>query len=194
MLHSSTTAHCQYTATEAERTRLLEIFGCTVVNEPYHYRNFLRLFLNLKNLCEKRRFIFRAHSVFPTAPNTSAHPMSSSSLLPAALQKNLQQIVDRSNQSGASIQAILLSTTEGVPLGRVVVTTAVNEEVLATIESVWAPAAKQFPVLGLEKVKQVTAMYDHGTLVHVYQGPMVRRRKGQRWCKSFFLFLTCLAF
>lgn len=100
---------------------------------------------------------------------------SPNSVLPTPLQINLQQIVARANQSGASVRAIILSTTEGVPLGRVYATDQpFNEDVMASIESVWAPASKQFPVLGLEKVKQVTAIYDHGVLVHVYQGPMVR--------------------
>ena len=104
---------------------------------------------------------------------TNTH-MSSSTLLPAPLEASLQQIMVRSNQSGANIRAILLSTTEGVPLGRVYASDQpLNEDVLASIESVWAPAAKQIPVLGLEKLKQVTAIYDHGVLVHVYQGPMV---------------------
>jgi len=95
-------------------------------------------------------------------------------LLPASLQKALQGIVERANLRGASLRAILLSTTEGVPLGRVVYD-ELNDEVLASIESVWAPASKQFPVLGLDKVQQVTAIYDHGTLVHIYQAPMVRK-------------------
>jgi hypothetical protein len=109
-------------------------------------------------------------------------------LLPASLQQALQGIVERANLRGASLRAILLSTTEGVPLGRVVVDDddddtsrsnsssrrRWNEDVLASIESVWAPASKQFPVLALDKVQQVTAIYDHGTLVHVYQAPLVR--------------------
>jgi Mitogen-activated protein kinase kinase 1 interacting len=94
-------------------------------------------------------------------------------LLPASLQNSLQEIVERANQRAACIRAILLSTMEGVPLGRVISDQALNEDVLASIESVWAPASKQFPVLGLDKVKQVTAIYDHGTLVHIYQAPMV---------------------
>ena len=111
---------------------------------------------------------------------------TTTTLLPASLQKALQGIVERANLRGAVLRAILLSTTEGVPLGRVVVdgdndnhnTTTLNEEVLASIESVWAPASKQFPVLGLDKVQQVTAIYDHGTLVHVYQAPLVRKDVG----------------
>lgn len=108
------------------------------------------------------------------------------SLLPAKLQDSMQEIVARSNQCGAHIRAILLSTTEGVPLGRVLpppanaehsaahTTMMMNEETIASIESVWAPASKQLPVLGMGKVKQVTAIYDHGTLVHLYLGPLVR--------------------
>ena len=102
-------------------------------------------------------------------------------LLPISLQNSLYEIIDQSNLRGAGICAILLSTTEGVPLGRVVVEEQVvdhnkmpmNIDVLASIESVWAPASKQFPVLGLEKLKQVTAIYNHGTLIHIYQAPMV---------------------
>ena len=113
---------------------------------------------------------------------------TTTTLLPASLQKALQGIVERANLRGAALRAILLSTTEGVPLGRVVVddhdgddnhnTPTLNEEVLASIESVWAPASKQFPVLGLDKVQQVTAIYDHGTLVHFYQAPLVRKDVG----------------
>jgi predicted regulator of Ras-like GTPase activity (Roadblock/LC7/MglB family) len=100
--------------------------------------------------------------------------MAAVTLLPASLQNALQEIVERANRSAASIRAVLLSTTEGVPLGRVYATDEpLNEEVLASIESVWSPASKQFPVLGLDKVKQVTAIYDHGTLIHIYQAPLV---------------------
>lgn len=105
---------------------------------------------------------------------------SASSLLPAALQSSLVGIIRRANQSGASIRVILLSTTEGVPLGRAYAapehdaTAQIwNEDVLSSIETVWAPASKQLPLLGLEKAQQVTAIYDHGTLLHVYQAPVV---------------------
>ncbi|GAX20596.1 hypothetical protein FisN_3Hh553 [Fistulifera solaris] len=94
------------------------------------------------------------------------------SLLPISLQSSLQEIVRRCHPCGADIRAILLSTTEGVPLGRIL-NTPLNEEILASIESVWAPASKQFSVLGLGKVQQATAIYDHGTLIHLYQGPLV---------------------
>jgi predicted regulator of Ras-like GTPase activity (Roadblock/LC7/MglB family) len=100
--------------------------------------------------------------------------MAAVTLLPASLQNAMQEIVERTSQSGAGIRAILLSTTEGVPLGRVYAgDEPLNEEVLATLESVWAPASKQIPALGMEKVHQVTAIYDHGTLIHVYQAPVV---------------------
>ena len=112
-------------------------------------------------------------------------------LLPISLQKSVYDIIEQSNLRGAAVRAILLSTTEGVPLGRVVMvapcddqqqqehnnssssSSNMNVDVLASIESVWAPASKQFPVLGLDKLKQVTAIYDHGTLIHTYQAPMV---------------------
>lgn len=102
--------------------------------------------------------------------------MSSASLLPAALQSSLASIIGRSNMSGASIRVILLSTTEGVPLGRAYAKDCENllhEEVLSSIETDWASPSKQLPLLGLEKAQQVTAIYDHGTLVHVYQAPVV---------------------
>lgn len=95
--------------------------------------------------------------------------MAAVTLLPSTLQNCLQEVVERTNKSNAGIRAILLSTTDGVPLGRVYDDrqSPLNEDVLASIESVWSPASKQFPVLGLEKLHQVTAIYDHGTLVHV---------------------------
>jgi hypothetical protein len=106
---------------------------------------------------------------------------STTTLLPAALESSLQEVIARANHSAAGIKAILLSTTEGVPLGRCIGAnnnnnngeSSLHEDVLATIESVWAPASKQFPVLGLSKLLQVTAIYDHGVLMHVYLGPVV---------------------
>eukprot|EP00339_Tiarina_fusa_P003420 CAMPEP_0117085888 /NCGR_PEP_ID=MMETSP0472-20121206/60330_1 /TAXON_ID=693140 ORGANISM="Tiarina fusus, Strain LIS" /NCGR_SAMPLE_ID=MMETSP0472 /ASSEMBLY_ACC=CAM_ASM_000603 /LENGTH=105 /DNA_ID=CAMNT_0004815231 /DNA_START=43 /DNA_END=360 /DNA_ORIENTATION=- len=95
-------------------------------------------------------------------------------LLPANLQNTLHQVVDRVNLGNGAIRAILLSTAEGVPLGRVYAdaNTTLNEEILASIESTWAPANKQFPLLNMGKeVKTVTAIYDHGTVFHVYQAP-----------------------
>lgn len=114
--------------------------------------------------------------------------------LPVSLQNALHDIVERTNLAGASIRSILLSTTEGVPLGRCIIDTDVmdysntnnnsnvesssavsmNEEVISSIESIWSPASKQFPVFGLQKLKQVTAIYDHGILFQIYQTPLVR--------------------
>jgi hypothetical protein len=100
---------------------------------------------------------------------------NSGSLLPQALQLSMQEIITTSNMSKAEIRAILLSTSEGAPLGRVVVAdSALHPEMLQMIENVYAPASKQFPVLGLDKLRQVTAVYDHGIIVHIYQGPVVR--------------------
>jgi hypothetical protein len=89
-------------------------------------------------------------------------------LLPANLQSTLHQIVQQSNASNGGIQAILLSTAEGVPLGRVYADrdTPLNEDVLSSIESTWAPASKQFPLLNMGKeARIVTAIYDHGTFI-----------------------------
>lgn len=108
-----------------------------------------------------------------TLPTYAVTKKSMTTLLPASLQKTLRDIAERSNQRGASVRAILLSTTEGVPLGRVIADASLNEGGLASIESVWAPASAPASVLGLDKVKQVTAIYDHGTLVHIYEASMV---------------------
>ena len=86
-------------------------------------------------------------------------------LLPANLQNTLNQIVERVNKANGGINVILLSTAEGVPLGRVYAdrSAQLNEVVLASIESTWAPASKQFSLLDLGKeAKVVTAIYDHG--------------------------------
>ena len=103
-------------------------------------------------------------------------------LLPANLQNTLHQIVDRVNNANGGIRVILLSTAEGVPLGRVYAASSrnsttttsggtssslqsqpLNEDVLTNIESIWAPASKQFPLLDMGKeAKTVTAIYDHG--------------------------------
>ena len=65
--------------------------------------------------------------------------MASVGLLPASLQSTMQQIVQRSNTCNAGIRVILLSTAEGVPLGRVYADTAtsLNEDALSAIESTW---------------------------------------------------------
>lgn len=140
--------------------------------------------------------------------------------LPVSLQTAIYDIIQRTNDGGGSIRAVLLSTTEGVPLGRcccyydsdnnqnnnnpsglsnntttttsttatsstsmgsihrypptAIASNSTDEDVLSSIESIWAPASKQFPSLGLHKLKQVTTMYDHGTVIQLYQTPMVR--------------------
>eukprot|EP00934_Nitzschia_sp_Nitz4_P009431 Nitzschia sp. Nitz4//scaffold1_size375055//287973//288605//NITZ4_000312-RA/size375055-exonerate_protein2genome-gene-0.111-mRNA-1//-1//CDS//3329541153//9421//frame0 len=102
--------------------------------------------------------------------------MSTVDLLPANLQKTLHEVVERCNLANGGICAILLSTTEGVPLGRVYADQRpeLNEDVLNALESTWAPASKQFPLLEMGKeAKVVTAIYDHGTIFHVYQAPVV---------------------
>ena len=67
--------------------------------------------------------------------------MASVGLLPASLQSTLQQIVQRANKCNGGIRAILLSTAEGVPLGRVYAdvytASSLNEDVLSLIESTW---------------------------------------------------------
>ena len=86
-------------------------------------------------------------------------------LLPASLQNTLHQIVDRVNSCSGGRRVILSSTAEGVPLGRVYAdgSNPLNEDVLNSIESTWAPASKQFPLLNMGKeLKTVTAIYDHG--------------------------------
>lgn len=114
--------------------------------------------------------------------------MTSEALLPTALQKTLEHIIERTNKSDAGIQAILLSTTDGVPLGRVYASgQSLDEEALSSIESVWAPASKQLPLLGLKNPKQVTAMYEYGTLIHVFQMPVVSKCISNRedWLRSW---------
>lgn len=99
-------------------------------------------------------------------------------LLPSSLQAALHQLVKRINSSSGGIQVILFSTSEGVPLGRIYGEDCVgtlNEEVLASVESTWAPVSKQFPLLGQGKeIRTATAMYDVGNLIHIYQSPLVR--------------------
>ena len=92
-------------------------------------------------------------------------------LLPANLQSTLHQIVDRVNASNGGIRVILLSTAEGVPLGRVYAdrNMPLNEDILSSIESTWAPASKQFPLLNMGKeARIVTAIYDHGEIVEKF--------------------------
>jgi hypothetical protein len=91
-------------------------------------------------------------------------------LLPVNLQNSLNEIIERVNLCGGGIRVILLSTAEGVPLGRAYSkedrhNPNLNEDVLSNLESTWAPASKQFPLLHMGKeVKMVTAMYDQREL------------------------------
>lgn len=95
--------------------------------------------------------------------------------LPGSLAKALALIISSSNLRGASIRAILLCTTDGAPLGRVVATTTmVNEDVLLNLESTWSPPNKSLNMLTMGKVHQVTAMYSHGSVIHLYETPIVR--------------------
>jgi hypothetical protein len=96
-------------------------------------------------------------------------------LLPPTIQQSLHDVVARTVASGACIRVILISTTDGVPLGRVYANDEPwNEEVMASMESLWAPAAKQIPALTMGKLTHVTAIYDHGVLCHAYESPVVR--------------------
>jgi len=99
-------------------------------------------------------------------------------VFPTNLQNALEKIVERANTAGGGIRVILLSTAEGVPLGRVYSSadqaSPLDEEVLSNIESTWAPASKQFPLLNMGKeVNIVTAIYDNRTIFHVYQAPVI---------------------
>jgi len=141
---------------------------CDILEMPHYYS------------VTSSRQVRSTSSRLPPQNNIISLTMAAATLLPSSLQNTLQEIVDSTNRSAAGVRAILLSTTEGVPLGRVYANDQpLNEEVLASIESVWAPASKQFPILGLEKLHQVTAIYDHGTLIHVYQAPVVGTEIGR---------------
>jgi hypothetical protein len=106
--------------------------------------------------------------------------MTSIGILPSSLQTALHELVDRSNAGGGGIRVILLSTSEGVPLGRIFGETGglLEESTLSSLESTWAPAPKQLTLLlgkkAQARVKSVTAMYETGaTLIHFYITPVV---------------------
>lgn len=101
--------------------------------------------------------------------------MSSPDLLPSALLSSLQELVERINSCGAGVNVVLLSTSEGVPLGRVYAGNIEwHEAMLSSLETTWAHASKHFPLLHLGKEIQVaTAMYDQVTVLHVYLSPVV---------------------
>ena len=100
--------------------------------------------------------------------------MAKVGLLPTPLQSSLEDLVNRVNSCDAGLNVILLSTSDGVPLGRVYSGDwQVDEETLANMESTWAPASKQFPFLQCGEIQSVTAMYEQVTLLHIYMSPVV---------------------
>lgn len=99
--------------------------------------------------------------------------MTSIGILPASLQTALHELVDRVNAGGGGIRVILLSTSEGVPLGRIVGEGGLEETTLTSLESTWAPAPKQLALLHRGRIATVTAMYETTTLLHVYVTPVV---------------------
>ena len=101
--------------------------------------------------------------------------MTSISILPESLQTALHELVDRVNACDGGIRIILLSTSEGVPLGRIPSDdgVALDEATLASLESTWAPAPKQLALLKMRKMDKVTAVYKDATLMHVYYSPVV---------------------
>lgn len=99
--------------------------------------------------------------------------MSTVSLLPESLQSSLQCLLDRVNACGGGIKVVLLSTSEGVSLGRLCLSDDWADEMLANLESTWAPPGKQLPLLQQGDARSITAYYDHLTLVHVYLTPVV---------------------
>lgn len=106
----------------------------------------------------------------PKTTTTTTAMASAVGLLPINLQNTLYQIIENVNNCNGGIRVMMLSTAEGVPLGRVYGdrVNPMNEDVLASIESTWAPASKQFPLLNMGKeARTVTAIYDHGELVIV---------------------------
>jgi hypothetical protein len=61
---------------------------------------------------------------------------------------------------------------------------SLDEAVLSSMESTWAPASKPLPLLHLSKVQSVTAIYDHGIILHLYQAPLVRALEKFKMWKS----------
>lgn len=92
--------------------------------------------------------------------------------LPPSLQSSLESLTNRINSSGGGIQVILLSTSEGVSLGRVLVDQSWSDDLLGNLESKWASPAKQFPLLGEGDVKTVTAYYNSVTVMHIYDNAL----------------------
>jgi hypothetical protein len=103
--------------------------------------------------------------------------MTSVGILPEPLQTALHELVDRVNASDGGVRMILLSTSEGVALQRIPATEKedlLDESLLQSLESTWAPAPKQLALLKLKRIQQVTAEYSEKTsLIHLYYSPVV---------------------
>lgn len=109
--------------------------------------------------------------------------MTSVGILPESLQTALHELVDRVNASDGGVRIILLSTSEGVALQRIPASasqeTDLDESLLQSLESTWAPAPKQLALLKFKRIHKVTAEYDNGgegtscTLIHLYYSPVV---------------------
>jgi hypothetical protein len=103
--------------------------------------------------------------------------MTSVGILPEPLQTALHELVDRVNASDGGVRMILLSTSEGVALQRIPASEKedlLDESLLQSLESTWAPAPKQLALLKLKRIQQVTAEYSEKTsLIHLYYSPVV---------------------
>jgi len=100
--------------------------------------------------------------------------MVSIGILPESLETALHELVHRVNACDGGIRVILLSTSEGVPLGRIPAHDCdLQESLLNSLESTWAPAPKQLSLLKMKKISQVTAVYETATLMHLYYSPVV---------------------
>jgi hypothetical protein len=103
--------------------------------------------------------------------------MTSVGILPESLQTALHELVDRVNASDGGVRMILLSTSEGVALQRIPASEKedlLDESLLQSLESTWAPAPKQLALLKLKRIQQVTAEYSEKTsLIHLYYSPVV---------------------
>lgn len=100
--------------------------------------------------------------------------MTSIGILPQSLETALHELVKRVNACDGGIKVILLSTSEGVPLGRIPSNdNDMDESVLSSLESTWAPAPKQLSLLKRKRIQRVTAMYENVTLMQFYYSPVV---------------------
>lgn len=100
--------------------------------------------------------------------------MTSIGILPESLQTSLHDLVNRVNASDGNVRIILLSTSEGVPLGRISSGIDMEESLLQSLESTWSPAPKQLSLLKMKRILQVKAEYeDKAILIHLYVSPVV---------------------